>query len=402
MKILFYNHTGQIGGAERVLMTIVEHLDRRRFEPIVICPTGPLHEQLSTAVPTEVAEVLHARFTFRPDHFIRYLASFVRVILQLRRRVIRLDPDLIHANSVRAGLVMTAATVGLHKPVLWHIHDLLPRRHPFNPFIRWFAGMSRRTRIIAVAQASADRFAGSLLPLKNRVTVIPNGIDIERFRPCRTTRRTVRNELNLRENQKVIGVIGRLTPSKGQLEILHAFAELGHRFPDAMLLIVGAPAFNREQEYAELLEHTVRDLRITDRVRLLGERDDVASIMQALDLLVLNSSSEACSLVLLEAMAAGVAVTATNVGGTPEIIDHGETGWLVPPQNHDLLSAALLAIMQDENLRTRLGNGARQAAVTRFSESRFLRDISGFYSQFHASSTHDLARPFFSKKLATD
>jgi glycosyltransferase involved in cell wall biosynthesis len=89
---------------------------------------------------------------------------------------------LIHANSVRAGLVVTAATLGLKKQVVWHIHDLLPR-HPFNSLIRAVGLLSRRTRFIAVAQASADRFTGSFRPLRKRVTAIPNGIDLETFRP---------------------------------------------------------------------------------------------------------------------------------------------------------------------------------------------------------------------------
>lgn len=403
MKILFYNHTGQIGGAERVLMTIVRNLERAYFQPTVICPEGPLRAQLEESdVQTEVADVLNARFTLRPDHTVRYLMSFGRVIRQLRRRVIQHDPDLIHANSVRAGLVMTVATIGLRQPVFWHVHDLLPRHHPFNPLIRIVAFASRRTRIIAVARASADRFSRSLLPLKNRITVIRNGIDIDRFRPCATTRSAIRNELEVSEAQKLIGMVGRLTPSKGQLEVLQAFAEIVSEFPDAMLLIAGTPAFNREHEYAALLQRTARDLKIADRVRFLGERDDVAAIMQALDLLVLNSASEACSLVLLEAMATALPLIATSVGGTPEIIAHRETGWLVPPNNHTLLAEGLAALMRDSKLSTGLGRNALRETSFRFSESRFLRDISRFYARFQPASAQEFTGPLLDEKLASD
>jgi len=402
MKILFYNHTGQVGGAERVLMMIVRNLERTRFQPTVVCPAGPLHEQLeASAVPTEVADALKARFTLRPDHLIRYFTSFVHVIRQLRRRVLRLDPDLIHANSVRAGLVMTFATMGMRKPVLWHVHDLLPTRHPFNPFIRMVAFASRRTRIIAVAQASADRFSQSFLPLKNRITVVRNGIDVERFRSCAITRRAIRNELNVRK-RKVVGVIGRLTPGKGQLELIHAFAELLHTFPNALLVIAGAPAFNREQEYAELLERTTRDLGINDRVRFLGEREDVASVMQAFDLLVLNSTSEACSLVLLEAMAVGLAVMATSVGGTPEMITHAHNGWLVPRGDNESLTRALTTLVQIDRRRAQLGRNARETAVARFSTARFLREIDSFYSEITSSSRKKITRQVFDPKLVTD
>jgi glycosyltransferase involved in cell wall biosynthesis len=402
MKILFYNHTGKIGGAERVLLTIVRNLDRIRFEPIVICPDGALREQMeASSVPTEAAEVLNARFTLRPDHFIRYLKSFLSVILLLRRRVVRLDPDLIHANSVRAGLVMTVATIGLRQPVLWHVHDLLPPSHPFNPFIRMVAFASRPTRIIAVAQASADRFLHSFLSLENRVTVIRNGIDVEKFRPCATRRRAVRNQLNVRK-RKVIGVIGRLTPGKGQLELIHAFAEVLRTFPNALLVIVGAPAFNQEQEYADLLERTTRDLGMDDRVRFLGEREDVASLMQAFDLFVLNSESEACSLVLLEAMAAGLPVLATSVGGTPEIITHAHNGWLVPRGNNESLVRALTTLLNIDQRRAQLGRNARETAVARFSTARFLREIDSFYSEITQSSKKKITHQVFDQKLVTD
>jgi glycosyltransferase involved in cell wall biosynthesis len=403
MKILFYNHTAQIGGAERVLLSIVENRARLRFEPVVICPTGPLHEQLrKRGITTTTANVLNARFTFRPDQLLRYFTSFARVIFQLRRQVNQLKPDLIHANSVRAGLVATFATVGSQKRVIWHVHDLLPLRHPFNPFIRAIAFVSRRTRIVAVAQASADRFTRSLLPLKNRVTVIRNGIDVEGFRPRVTARRALRDELHLSEDQPVIGIIGRLTPSKGQLEVLRAFAELLAKFPDAILLLAGAPAFNREHEYADLLKRTAHELGIYERVRFLGERNDVATIMQALDLLIVNSSSEACSLVLLEAMATGTAVIATAVGGTPEIIDHGETGWLVSLHDRQSLADALRTLLQDPKLRSRVGQNARRTAVARLSSERFVRDVGRLYMHFQPVTTTKSLPHLLDEKLATD
>ena len=161
MRILFYNHTGQVGGAERLLLTILGRIDRANFDPILICPEhGPLRNMCTRlGVAAESVTVLEARFTWRPDYLMRYLKSFTRVILDLRKKVISAEPDLIHANSVRAGLVVTVATLGLNKQIVWHIHDLLPR-HPFNSLIRAVGLLSKRTRMIAVAQASADRFIG--------------------------------------------------------------------------------------------------------------------------------------------------------------------------------------------------------------------------------------------------
>src|ERR1700730_13994848 len=115
MKILFYNHTGQVSGAERMLLMILARLDQREFDPLVICPEqGPLLEMATNlGVPVESVSGFEARFTWRVDRLLRYLTSFFLVIRQLRQKVVSTRPDLIHANSIRAGLVATAATLGM-------------------------------------------------------------------------------------------------------------------------------------------------------------------------------------------------------------------------------------------------------------------------------------------------
>lgn len=393
MKILFYNHTGQVGGAERLLLTILARLDRANFDPVLICPEhGPLRKMATgLGVPAEIASVLHARFTWRADHLIRYLKSFARVILDLRKKVISANPDLIHANSVRAGLVVTVATLGLNKQVVWHIHDLLPR-HPFNSVIRAVGLLSRRTRMIAVAQASADRFIGSFRPLQRRVTVIPNGVDLERFHPDQNTRQKIRGELQLGADAPVIGIIGRLTPSKGQLELLQTFKRVVSEFPNATLLIAGAPAFNQEHEYAELLKRAAFELGISNRVLMLGARDDVSAVMQALDLIVVNSSSEACCLVVLEAMASGVPVLATRTGGTPELIEHGRDGWLVPLRDEDHLVTAIMKLIGQPELRAQLAEHARQRITSRFGMDQYIREIQNFYRESDVVDVYSLSR----------
>ena len=185
MKILFYNHTGKASGAERLLLMILSRLDRGRFEPVVVCPDeGSLAGMVSDlGVPRETVAGLEARFTWRFDYLLRYLKSFYRVISQVRRAIIRIKPDLIHANSVRSGLVATAATLGLGTRVVWHLHDLLPR-HPLSSVIRAFAFLSRRTRMIAVSAAVADNFRGAIFPLRRRTRVILNAVDLDKFQPA--------------------------------------------------------------------------------------------------------------------------------------------------------------------------------------------------------------------------
>lgn len=380
MKILFYSHTGQVSGAERLLLMMLARLDRGSFYPVVICPEqGPLLEMVTDlAVPVETVAGLDARFTWRADHLVRYLKSFLQVIRQLRRRVTFIKPDLIHANSIRAGLVATAATLGLRTRVVWHLHDLLPR-HPFSIVIRAFAFLSTRTRMIAVSQAVADNFCGVFFPLRTRVSVILNAIDLAKFQPNQSAKQGIRGELQLDEAEPLIGIVGQLTPRKGQLELLRAFAPALKEIPRAMLLIVGAPLFNRDQEYLDLLKQTALELGIAGRVRMPGARSDIAAIMQALDLLVINSSTEPFGLVALESMACGTPVLATASGGIPEIIEHGKNGWLVPVGEAETLTAAIVSLSRAPALRAKLAQQGKNDVAARFSANRYLAELQAFY-----------------------
>src|SRR6267142_5572664 len=194
MKILFYNHTGQVSGAERVLLMIIERLDRNNFDPIVICPEqGPLQEMAQAlSVAVESVNSLEARFTGRIEALARYGQSFLRVMRRLRQRVRDHRPDLLHANSIRSGLVATAATFGLGTRVVWHLHDLLPR-HPLSIAIRVFALFSKRTRMIAVSEAVARNFRGRWTSsFGARVAVILNSIDLDKFPVDEAARRGLR------------------------------------------------------------------------------------------------------------------------------------------------------------------------------------------------------------------
>lgn len=380
MRILFYNHTGQVSGAERMLLMILSQLDRDRFESLVVCPEqGSLQEMAKDlGVPLESVAGLDARFTWRVDNLTRYCKSFLGVIRQLRRRVVDLNPDLLHANSIRSGLVATAATVGLGTRVVWHLHDLLPR-HPLSTAIRIFASLSKRTRMIAVSEAVGRNFRGRFSRLlKDRVTVILNSIDLDKFQSDPTARRRLRKELRFRATDLAIGIVGQLTPRKGQLELLRAFAGALTTTPNSVLLIVGAPIFNRDHEYLELLKRTTAELGIAKKVRILGARNDVGAIMRTLDLLVVNSSAEPFGLVIPEAMACGTPVLATAVDGIPEIITHGENGWLIPANDEAALIEAVLRLQRPE-LRERLAERAEKQVAARFSIGRYMTELLTFY-----------------------
>jgi len=380
MKILFYNHTGKASGAEGVLLMILAKIDRQRFQPIGLCPSdGSLAEMITQlGVKTFSIEPLVARFTWRPFCLLRYVASFFRLMRQARAVVTTEDPQIIHANSIRAGLVMSVATMGLAMPVVWHVHDILPH-HPLSGVIRLIARASRRTHVVAVSVAVANRFRGLLF--RRPIAVIHNAVDVELFHPNTRQRQETRQLLGFAEKDLILGAVGQLTPRKGQLELIKAFAEIAPDFPNTALAVVGEAIFNRDSEYAASLYQTAAGLGIADRVYFLGRREDVTSLMRVFDLLVANSRVEPFGLTAIEAMASGTTVLATAVDGFNEMIEHGRSGWLVEAGNHQELIAGIRALLSNTELRTQLSTTALSEARLRFTVPRYLNDIQNFYSR---------------------
>ncbi len=384
MKILFYNHTNTISGAERVLLLILSQLDPGEFQMMVMCPAGDLKRQVEEqSIPCVEVKKLEARFTWRLDLVVQYLLSFWRVMRNVRSQIKTINPDLIHANSIRAGLVMTAATIGLEVPVIWHLHDLLPH-HPISTAIRFFVLLaSSRIRFLAVSQATADRFRGVLLhPFNDRVSVktILNCADTDKFRPDEKGRAAIRSELGIGQDIPVIGIIGQITERKGQLGLLHAFERVVQEFPEAVLLIVGEPQFNASDEtYFQLLKQTTEKIGIAAQARFLGARRDVPAVMQALDALVVNSLAEPCGLVVLEGMASGLPVVATAVGGNPEMIHHALSGRLVPVADEQILAAEIIHLLQSPSICQELGWSARLRVSQYFTVPAYIAEIQKFY-----------------------
>ncbi len=383
MRILFYNHTAIVSGAERVLLLILSQLNPQEFQTEVLCPAGELQRLVTEQnVPCHIVETLEARFTWRPDLLLRYLFSFFQVMRGVRRQVKQIAPDLIHANSIRAGLVMTTATIGLRVPVIWHLHDLLPH-HPISSAIRVLVLLFARLRVLAVSQATLARFRGLLLRLlSQRVPsqVLLNCADTEKFHQQPESRQALRAELGLAPNSFIVGSIGQITSRKGQLGLVRAFAEVLPEVPNAVLLIVGEPLFtDADQLYFTLLKQTANELGIATQVRFLGARNDVPVVMQALDLLVVNSLAEPCGLVVLEGMASSLPVIATAVGGNPEMIHHSMTGWLVPVNDDPALTHAIIKLARQPYTAKLLGRNARLRVSQHFTRTAYMTALENFY-----------------------
>jgi L-malate glycosyltransferase len=391
-RILFYCHTGHISGAERVLLMILEGLDRQAWTPRLAAPPGQLHDpclfpsDAPNPVPnveTRVVRPLNARFTARPDKFLEYAASFVQVVADLRREIGTFSPDVVHASTIRSGIAASLANWGSDVRVIWNLCDILPPGHPFNTAIRWLAIVHGRSHMLAASEAAASSFRGKLLkyfPKRVPIHVIHNGVDVHRFTSNLSSRTHVRSELHINSHTCVFGIVGQITPRKGHLGLVRAFASVVRKHPDSLLLVVGAPLFNNDGQYLAELENEARRLDVAEKVKFLGPRRDVDDILRAIDVLVLNSVREPFSLVLLEAQASGTPVVATNVDGVPELIQDRVTGLLVPPQNDASLAEALLTMTTQPSLRDTFSRNGRARVTEHFSATIFRGRVNSLYN----------------------
>jgi L-malate glycosyltransferase len=384
MKILFYNHQGKVSGAERIILLILKRLDRSLFTPVMVCPaTDTMHEETAKlGIPCIKINQFDARFTLRPDKLIRYFFSFSQTLRRFRDALRREKPDLIHANTIRSGLVATAASVGLKIPVIWHLHDEL-KDHPISTLIRVFAACFNRIRLMPVSEATGKTFRGRFLQFFGKhlqEQVIHNGVELEAFKFDENSREQIRHELGLSNDELVFGTVGQITPRKGQLELLHTFAKVQKELP-SKLLIIGAPIFNQDELYLEELREAVKDLGIEASVKFLGSRSDIGAIMQSLDALIINSKSEALVLVAIEAMACRTPIISTDVGGIREIITHKKNGWLVPFGDEVALTEALVTVGKQPDLRRQFAEESERIAASRLSAEHFISRVEEFYKQ---------------------
>jgi len=363
IRVLFCNITSRISGAEGVLLNLLQNMDRKQFLPLLCCPEGALAEQAQKLQVSWIQlDKLDIRFTRNPLSALRYILRLLAHAVKTRRLVASCNADLVHANSIRAGILLTMATIGTRQKILWHIHDNLPR-HLFSGVIRTFAASFPRCRFLAVSRATRVNFSGRFFHaiLWARSTEILNGINPALWNQQTISRAKMRAEQGITEESFCIISIGQIAPRKNQLTSIRAFRRILKSFPQAILLVIGAPVFAGSDAYMQLLVQEVEEGGLQHKVKFMGQRKDVADLLHASDLLLLNSLQDPCPLTILEAMAASTPILASNVDGIPELIEDGVSGWLVTPHDLHAISMALEEIMKlPEERRIAVGKKAQQ------------------------------------------
>jgi glycosyltransferase involved in cell wall biosynthesis len=222
----------------------------------------------------------------------------------------------------------------------------------------------RLNKLIALSSIQKSYLLNCLPVPDGKYTVIPNGVDTVKYQP-RPADMKIRRELGAKGDEILVALVGRFDPMKGQLETIKAAKIVLEKYEKVHFALVGDDTAN-EASIRPLMAELKKQLGVGDKVSFHQARTDMPQVMNAIDIFLLPSYEENFSNVLLEAMASGVACIGTDSGGTPEIIEHEVSGLLVKPEDEKSLAAAILRLLEDPDLRRRLGAGARRKAETTF------------------------------------
>lgn len=348
-----------VGGAERVLLETVRRLDRRRFRPVVssLAPAGALAREFARlGVPVRALGMRGPADAARAAGLLRLLR---------RERFDILHTHLFHANVLgrlaarAAGVPVVVSTVHVAEPRRWHV--LLEGLT--SGLVDRFVTVSEAVRRYMLRRAH--------LPAE-KVLVIRNGVDPARFR---LPRGRFRRAEGIGPEEFLITTVGRLDVQKGLVYLLRAAREVAARRPEVRFLVVG------EGPLRDRLLRERDALGLGERVRFLGFRRDVPRILVDSDLFVLPSLWEGLPIALLEAMAAGLAVVATDVEGVREAVTHEQEGLIVPPGDPEALAAALMRVVEDAGLRERLAASAHRRAVEEFGWEKVVAATMALYER---------------------
>lgn len=366
LRVMFVITCMPVGGAETLLVNLVRRMDRALFEPELCCLKyfGPLGETLACEIPAFTGLLKH-KYDFR------VLGRLTRLLVERRiDAVITVGTggDKMFWGRLaawRAGVPVVASALhstGLPDHVEWLNRQLAPLTDAF----------------IAVAAPHAVYLAEHEGCPADKVRIVPNGVDVERFRPLETSS-ALRNELGLSPDAPVATIVAALRPEKNHELFLHAAARVREKNPDARFLIVG------DGERRAALEALAAELQLGESVKFLGTRSDIPELLALADTLVLSSHMEANPVSILEALACGKPVVATRVGSIPESVKDGVNGYLVAPGDAEQLADRVGALLADRDLARRLGAAGREIVVREWSLERMVEGYQNLIAGIYAS-----------------
>ena len=365
MRVVQVSTERAFRGGEQQLLLLLDGLQAERpdIEATIVAQPGSALAERAHAAGHDVTEIAMGA------------ALDLGASRRLRSHLQDVQPALVHAHTAHAHGHGWRAVRGLGptRPKL-----MVTRHVAYSIFRHSFLRLNRRKyvrgcdQILCVSRAVERALLTDGVP-PGHLRVVRSGIDVGAWARDEDARAQARATLGASGDTLVLGAVGALTPEKGRVHLLEAFALLDPARRDARLVLLG------DGPLRGALEARARELAIADRVHFLGHRDDVAAWLSACDVFSAPSESEGLSLSLMQAMAAGLPVIASEVGGMPEVVGNEGAGRLVPPGDVAALASELAALSEDESLRASLGRAAEARAREAFSHHAAAAETAALY-----------------------
>lgn len=370
------------GGLENGIVNLINRMSPQVFRHAIVALTN-CSPQFCDRITRD--DVHFIAMNKAPGHALKLYPALHRLFKDLK-------PAIVHTRNLAAlETVIPARTAGvpvrIHGEHGWDVSDPEGNSHRYRiarrlyrPFVSHYVALSGHIEKYLVNAIGVPR---------DRISRICNGVDTDRFHPTETGRGLLPGSPLNESGLRVIGTVGRLQAIKDQRNLIRAFALLLERMPasadDLRLMVVGNGPLRREIE-AEMLR-----LGVTDKVWLAGERADIPEVLRSMDIFVLPSRAEGISNTVLEAMASGLPVVATDVGGSSELVVSSRTGILVPARDPDLLADALAAYLTDPAQASAHGRAGRDRVQAEFSLDGMVARYTELYESKMAEA--GLTRP---------
>lgn len=370
IKICYISTGLSTGGTEVMLLKVLEKIDRLAFQPFVISLTD--HGQIGEKIERLGIPVYSV-----------HLNSFKKIpsaLLKLARHLRSIKPDLVHTKLYHSDLLggILVRMLGI-KNIAWGIHQANLSRVANKRLtlfvIHCCAKLSTfiPKKIFSVSTRAANTHAAIGYD-RAKFTVIPNGFDLDRFRPNADARRKIRTELGISEEAQVIGIFGRFDVQKNQIGFFRAAQRVRQELPDTHFILAGTDITMENRVLVEAIDSA----GVTSKTHLLGRRNDMPSLMAAIDVMALSSIGEAFPNVVGEAMACEIPCVVTDVGDCDEII--GNTGRVVAVNDMNALGVELTAILKMSiSDRLKLGVSARDRIAQHYEIGLIVRQYEQAY-----------------------
>lgn len=398
-----------MGGGEISLFHLVQRLNRERYFPVVVLGAeGELNQKLKACgVETHVLPLSENVANTRKDSLghssllrLGALVRTVRYAFRLARFIGKRKIDLVHTNSLKADIIGGIAARLARVPVIWHVRDRIADDYLPRSAARMFRYLCRTIPDFIIVNSEAT--------LKTLCLPNPNGVAVPKEKAFVPRSSVVYNGVvhdgvpsntlvtgehdcgtihSPEDGQQRVGLVGRISPWKGQHVFIQAAAEVRQAFPSTRFLIIGSAMFG-EEEYEREIRELTSSLGLDDCLEFTGFRTDVQELVHSLDVLVhASTTGEPFGQVIAEGMAACKPVVATLGGAVPEIVQDGVTGLLVPMGDAQCMAEAIIKLLSNPELAEQMGEAGRQRVEEHFTMEHVVQKVESIYDRFWERQT---------------